>query len=159
MKADIVNYVERCLECQQVKAKNKHPEGLLQPHTIPELKWKFSSMEFFVGLSLMTRRHDSIFMVVDTLMKSAHFIHVCTMYQVPKLARVFISNIMRLHGMPKKIISNKGSMFIGHFWTSFQEALGTQLNFGTTYHLETDRNKERMNQILEYMFHMYVMYQ
>jgi transposase InsO family protein len=70
--------------------------------------------------------------------KSAHFIPVRMMYQAPDIARVFISEIVRLHGVPKKIISDRGSVFTGRFWTSFQEALGTQLNFSTVYHPETD---------------------
>jgi hypothetical protein len=70
-------------------------------------------MDFIVGLPLMARRHDSIFVVVDTLMKSAHFIPMCTTYQAPNIARVFISEIVRLHGMPKRIISDRGSVFTG----------------------------------------------
>ena len=77
-------------------------------------------------------------MVVDTLTKSTHFVLVHTTYQEPDIARVFISEIVRLHGVPKRIISDQGSMFTGLFWTSFQEALGTQLNFSTTYHLEAN---------------------
>jgi transposase InsO family protein len=95
-------------------------------------------MDFIVGFPLTARRHDLIFLVVDTLTKSAHFIHVHTMYQAPDIARVFISEIVRLHGVPKRIISDRGSMFTGQLWTSFQEALGTQLNFSTMYHPETD---------------------
>jgi hypothetical protein len=113
MKADIVNYVARCLECQQVKAEHRHPTGLLQPHAIPESKWEVISMDFIVGLPLMARRHDSIFVVVDTLTKSAHFIPVRTTYQAPDIARVFISEIVRLHGVPKRIISDRGSVFTG----------------------------------------------
>jgi hypothetical protein len=70
-------------------------------------------MDFIVGLPLTTRRHYSIFVVVDTLTKSAHFIPVHTMYQAPDIARVFISEIVRMHGVPKKIISDRGSMFTG----------------------------------------------
>jgi hypothetical protein len=70
-------------------------------------------MDFIVGLSLTARRHDLIFVVVDTLTKSAHFIPVRTMYQAPDIARVFISEIVRLHGMPKIIISDRGSVFTG----------------------------------------------
>jgi transposase InsO family protein len=114
-------------------------------------------MHFIVGLPLMTRRHDLIFVVVDTLTKSAHFIPVRTMYQAPEIARVFISEILRLHDVPKRIISDRGSMFTRQFWTSLQEALGTQLDFSSTYHPETDGKTERTNQILEDMFHMYVM--
>jgi hypothetical protein len=60
MKTDIVNFVARCLECQQVKAEHRHPVGLLQPHAIPESKWEVISMDFIVGLPLTTRRHESI---------------------------------------------------------------------------------------------------
>jgi hypothetical protein len=119
MKADIVNFVARCLECQQVKAEHRHPTGLLQPHAILESKWEVISMDFIVGLPLTARRHDSIFVVVDTLTKSAHFIPVRTTYQAPDIARVFISEIVRFHGVPKKIISDRGLVFIGRFWMSF----------------------------------------
>jgi hypothetical protein len=138
MKADIVNYVVRCLECQKVKYENRHSVGLLQPHAILESKWEIIFMDFIMGLSLTTRRHDSIFMVAETLMKSAHFITVHMTYQAPDIARFFINEIVIFHGMPKRIISNQGSVFIGLFSTSFQEALGTQLNFSTMYHPETD---------------------
>ena len=113
MKDDIVNYVVRCLECQQVKAEHRHPVGLLQPHEIPESKWEVISMDFIVGFPLMVRRHDSIFVVVDTLTKSAHFIPVHMTYQAPDIGRFFISEIVRLHGMPKRIISDRGLVFTG----------------------------------------------
>jgi hypothetical protein len=98
-------------------------------------------MKFVVGLPLTTRRHDSIFVVVDTMTKSAHFILVRTTYQAPNIARVFVSETVRLHGVPKIIISVQGLMFTRQFWTIFQEALGTKLNFNTTYHHETDGKK------------------
>ena len=157
MKADIVNYVARCLECQQVKAKHRHPAGLLQPHAIPESKWEVISMDFIVGLPLTMRRHETIFVVVYTLTKSAHFIPMCMMYQAPEIARFFISEIVRLHGVPKWIISDRGSEFTGQFWTSFQDALGTQLKFSTAYHLEVDGQTKRLKQTLEDMLRMYVM--
>jgi hypothetical protein len=114
-------------------------------------------MDFIVGLSLIEMRHESFFVLVNTLTKSAHFIHVCMMYQAPNIAIFFISEIMRLHGVLKRIIFDQGSMFIGRFWTSFQEALETKLNFSTAYHSETDGKTEQMNQILEDMLHMYMM--
>jgi hypothetical protein len=115
MKADIVNFVARCLECQQVKDEHRHPTGLLQPHAIPESKWEDISMDFIIGLPLTARRHDSIFVVVDTLMKSAPLIPVRSTYQAPDIARVFTNEIVRLHGVPKKIISDRGSVFTGRF--------------------------------------------
>jgi hypothetical protein len=157
MKADIDSYMVRCLECQQVKAEHRHQVGLLQPHIIPQSKWEVILTDFIFGFPLTARRHDSIFMIVDTLTKSTHFIPIRMMYQVPNIARFFVSKIVRLHGVPKMIISNRESMFTRRFWTSFQEALGTQLNFSTTYHPETDGKIERTNQILEVMLCLYVM--
>jgi hypothetical protein len=78
-------------------------------------------------------------------------------YQAPDIARVLFSEIVRLHGMPKRIITEQGSVLTGQFWTSFQEALGTQLNVSTAYHLEIDGQTERMNQTLEDMLCMSVM--
>ena len=98
--------------------------GLLQPHVIPKLKWEVISMDFIVGLPLTTRRHDSIFVVVDTLTKSAHFIPVRMMYQAPDIAIVFISEIVRLHGVPKNIISDRGSVFTGQILDEFPRGLG-----------------------------------
>jgi hypothetical protein len=111
MKADIVNYVERCLEFQQVKVEHRHLAGLLQPHAILESKWEVISMDFIVGLPLTARRNDSIFVVVDALTKSSHFIPVHTTYQAPDIAIFFISEIVRLHGVPKRIISDRGLVF------------------------------------------------
>jgi hypothetical protein len=75
-------------------------------------------MDFIVGLPLTARRHDSIFVVVDTLTKSAHFIPVRMTYQAPDIVRFFISEIVRLHGVPKKIISDRGSSV---YWTILDE--------------------------------------
>jgi hypothetical protein len=80
MKADLFSYVARFLECQQVKTEHRHPTGLLQPPVIPESEWEVILMHFNVGFPLMARRHDSIFVVVDPLMKIAHSIPVRTMY-------------------------------------------------------------------------------
>jgi hypothetical protein len=143
MKENIFNYVAICLECQQVKAEHRHPIGLLQPHAIPESKWEVISMDFIVVFPLTTRRHNSIlFLVIDTLTKSAHFIPMCTMYEAPEIAIVFISENVRLHGVPKRIITDRGLMFTRQFWTSLQEALGSQLNLSTTYHPKTDGKTE-----------------
>ena len=87
----------RCLECQQVNAEHRHPTGLLQPHSIPESKWEVISMDFIVGFPLTERRHDSIFMVVYTLTKSAHFIPVHMTYHALDIARFFTSDIVRLN--------------------------------------------------------------
>ena len=87
--------------------------GLLKPHAIPKSKWEVIWMDFLVGFPLTTMRHESIFVVVDTLTKSSHFIHLRTMYHAPDISRVFITEVVRLHGVTKRIIYDRGSVFIG----------------------------------------------
>jgi hypothetical protein len=122
----------RCLEGQQVKVEHRHPTGLLQPHAIPESKWEVISMDFIVELSLTARRHDSIFMIVDTLTKSSHFFPVHTTHQAPSIARVYINKILRLPDVPKESYPIRDSGLQDDFGRVSQEALGTPLNFSTT---------------------------
>jgi transposase InsO family protein len=140
-----------------VKANHHHPAGLLQPHDVSMSKWEVISRDFFVGLPLTSHRHNVILVIVDKLTKSAHFIPVRDTYDVTNVARVFISEVIRLHGIPKNIISDRDSRSTSRFWTSLQSALGTQLNLSTAYHPETDGRTERVNQVMEDMLRMYVM--
>ena len=87
-------------------------------------------------------------MIVDKLTKSAHFIPVRDTYDVIDVARVFVSEVIHLHGIPKQIISDRDSRFTSRFWTSLQSALGTHLNLSTTYHIETDGETERVNHVM-----------
>ena len=108
-------------------------------------------MDFVVGLPLTGRKHDSVWVVVDRLTKSAHFLPVGTHYSLDKLAELYIKEIVRLHGIPISIISDRDPRFTLRFWGKLQEALSTQLNFSTTFHPQTDGQSERVIQILEYM--------
>jgi transposase InsO family protein len=157
MKRDVVHFVTKFLECQQVKADHHHPAGLLQPHDVPMSKWEVISMDFVVGFSLTSHRHNAILVIVDKLTKSAHFIPVRDTYDVTDVARMFVSEVIHLHQIPKKMISDRDSRFTSRFWTSLQSALGTQLNLSTTYHPETDGKTKRVNQVMEYILRMYVM--
>ncbi|KAK1607211.1 hypothetical protein QYE76_030884 [Lolium multiflorum] len=104
-----------------------------------------------LGLPKSSRGNDSIWVVIDRLTKVAHFIPVKTTYQGPKLAELYISRIVALHGTPKSIVSDRGSQFTSRFWQKVHEGLGTRLNFSTAYHPQTDGQTERVNQILEDM--------
>jgi hypothetical protein len=157
MMCDVVHFVAKCLECQQVKADHHHPTGLLQPHDVPMSKWEVISMDFVVGLPLTSHRHNDILVIVDKLTKIAHFIPIKDTYDVTDVARMFISEVIHLHGLPKKIISDRDSQFTSRFWTSLQSMLGTQLNLSTTYHPETNGKTERVNQVMEDILRMYVM--
>jgi hypothetical protein len=108
-------------------------------------------MDFIVGLPRTRVGYDSIWVVVDRLTKSAHFIPVKTSYNSAVLAELYMSQIVCLHGVPKKIVSDRGTQFTSHFWQQLHEALGTHLNFSSTYHPQTDGKTKITNQILEYL--------
>ena len=134
MKSDIVAYVARCDICQRVKAEHKRPVGLLQPLDIPVWKWEDISMDFIVGLPPSQKGHDSIWVIVDRLTKVAHFILVKIAYTVDKLADLYIDNILHLHGASKIIVSDRGPQFTAKFWKSFHKAMGTTLDYSTSFH-------------------------
>ena len=106
---------------------------------------------------MSVRRHDAIMVVVDRLSKVAHFIPVKSSYNAASVAKVYMENIVKLHGIPKKIISDRDPVFSSSLWRALQCELGTQLNFSSAYHPETNGQTERVNQILEDMLRMYVM--
>ncbi|MGV8048401.1 hypothetical protein PJP07_29815, partial [Mycobacterium kansasii] len=97
------------------------------------------------------RGHNTIWVIVDRLTKSAHFIPVRASWSMDRLAKVFIEEIVRLHGVPVSIVSDRDSRFTSQFWRSFQQALGVTLHLSTAYHPQTDGQTERVNQILEDM--------
>ena len=134
MKRDISEFVTKCLVCQRVKTEHQVPSGLLQPIRIPEWKWDRITMDFVVGLPLTGRKHDSVWVLVDRLTKSAHFLPVRTDYSLDKLADLYIKEIVRLHGIPISIISDRDPRFTSRFWGKLQEALGTRLNFSIAFH-------------------------
>jgi hypothetical protein len=149
MKREIAEYVARCDSCQRIKAEHQRPAGLLQPLQIPQWKWDEIGMDFIVGLPRTRAGYDSIWVVVDHLTKTTHFIPVKTTYNSAVLAELCMSRIVCLHGITKKIISDRGTQFTSHFWQQLHEALGTHLKLSSAYHLQTDGQTERTNQILE----------
>ena len=157
MKCDVVHFVSKFLKCQQVKDDHHHSTCVLQPHDVPMSKWEVISMDFVVGLLLTLHRHIDIQLIVDKLTKSAHFIPVRDTYDVTDVEHMFISVVICLHGLSKKIISDRDSRFTSRFWTSLQLVLGTQLNLSTSYHPKMDGKTERVNQVIEEMLRMYVM--
>ena len=151
MKREVAQYVSECDICKRVKASHLRPAGLLQPLTIPSGKWEDISMDFIVGLPKTAKGYDSIWVVVDRLTKSAHFIPVKTGYKSYQYAELYIARIVSLHGIPKTIISDRGSQFVARFLEQLHAALGTQLIRSSAYHPQTDGQTERINQILEDM--------
>eukprot|EP00253_Pinus_taeda_P020204 PITA_20204 len=152
-------HVSHYAECQQIKAEHQHPAGLLQPLPVPGWKWEIISMDFITGLPKTKRNNDSIFVIVDKLSKAAHFIPVQSTYRAAQIAHIFMQNVFKLHGLPKTIISDRDVKFTSAFWKTLFAELGTQLNFSTAYHPQTDGQTERVNQMVEDMLRAYVMQQ
>jgi hypothetical protein len=115
MKHVAARYVSECDTCRKVKADYMKPRGLLQPLSIPTWKWDDISLDFVVCLPLTACKFNSIWVIVDRLTKSAHFIPVSTKYNAQKYAVIYIAHVLCLHGIPKMIISDQGSQFIAHF--------------------------------------------
>jgi hypothetical protein len=138
--------VVECDVCQRVKAEHQRPAGLLHPLKIPKWKWEEIGMDFIVGLPRTFVGYDSIWVIVDRLTKVAHFIPVRTNYTGAKLVELYMARIVCLHGVPKKIVSDRGHNSLLGFWQKLHECLDTQLNFSSAYHPQTDGQTERTNQ-------------
>ena len=115
MRTDIAEYVAKCDTCRRIKAEHQRPAGLLKPLDIPVWKWDDISMDFIVGLPRTQNGHDAIWVIVDRLTKVAHFIPISDRYRVAKLADLYVDNILRLHGAPKSIVSDRGPQFTAQF--------------------------------------------
>ena len=151
MKRDVASFVAKCIVCQQVKAEHQRPSGLLQPLPIPEWKWDKITMDFVTGLPLTPLKHDVVWVIVDRLTKTAHFIPIRKDYKLTRLARLYVDNIVRLHGVPSSIVSDRDPRFTSRFWKALQQALGTELHLSTAHHPQTDGQSERTIQTLEDM--------
>ncbi|GJX66665.1 putative reverse transcriptase domain-containing protein [Tanacetum coccineum] len=151
MKAIIAEYVGKCLTCSRVKAECQKPSGLLIQPEIPTWKWERITMDFVTKLPKTSSGHDTIWVIVDRLTKSAHFIPTKATDSMETLTRLYIKEIVSRHGVPISIISDRDSHFTSRFWQSMQSALGTQLDMSTAYHPETDGQSERTIQTLEDM--------
>ena len=126
MKRDIAEFVSKCLTCQQVKVEHQKPTGLLQSLPIPQWKWERITMDFVVGLPRCQSGDDTIWVIVDRLTKSAHFLPIKNSDSLDKLAQLYVREIIRLHGTPVSIVSDRDP--------SLQNALGTKLHFSTAFH-------------------------
>ncbi|GJS40324.1 reverse transcriptase domain-containing protein [Tanacetum coccineum] len=157
MKRDIAEYVSRCLTCSKIKAEHQKPSGFLQQPEIPEWKWEKLTMDFITKLPKSSSGYDTIWVIVDRLTKSAHFLPIREDYKTEKLAKIYVNEIVARHGVPVSIISDRDGRFTSHLWQALQEALGTRLDMSTAYHPQTDGQSERTIQTLEDMLRACVM--
>ena len=133
MLRDVENLLKKCLECLRAKSKVK-PHGLYTPLPIPTAPWIDISMDFIVGLPRTKKGRDSIFVVVDRFSKMAHFIACHKTDDATNVANLFFREVVRLHGIPRTIVSDRDTKFLSHFWRSLWGKLGTRLLFSTSSH-------------------------
>nr|GFB75134.1 reverse transcriptase domain-containing protein [Tanacetum cinerariifolium] len=136
--ADIATYVSKCLTCARAKAEHQRPSGLLVQPAIPEWKWDNITMDFITKLPKSSQGFDTIWVIVDRLTKSAHFLPIRENDPLDKLARLYLNIIVARYGIRVSIICDRDGRFTFNFWKSFQKALGTNICMSTAYHLETD---------------------
>ncbi|XP_073153193.1 uncharacterized protein [Henckelia pumila] len=136
-------------EAHTVKVEHQRPAGLLKPLHIPTWKWEDVTMDFVIGLPITQRRMNSIWIIVDRLTKSAHFLPVRNNFSMNQYAELYIQEVVRLHGVPARIVSDRDPRFTSNFWKSLHHGLGTKLAFSTAFHPQTDGQSERVIQILE----------
>ena len=119
MKRQVGDFVRQCLTCQQVKAEHQKPAELLQPLEVAEWKWKHVTMDFVTHLPRTPQGHDAVWVKVDRLTKSAHFLVVRTTFTLERFCQWYIREIVRLHGVPVSIVLDRDPRFTMHFWKSF----------------------------------------
>ncbi|KAK8934918.1 hypothetical protein KSP39_PZI014856 [Platanthera zijinensis] len=154
LKKDVARYVAECNTCALVKAECQKPGGFLKSLPIPEWKFDDISMDFVHGLPRSQRGHDSIWVIVDRLTKVAHFLPNRRDDSVETLAKLYVEQVVRLHSVPRSIVSDRDGRFTSNDWRLVHQILGTKLAFSTAFHPQTDGQTERTNRTMEDMLRM-----
>lgn len=144
----VKEFLQQCTICQQYKTDCMKPAGLLQPLPIPAQIWTDVSMDFIEGLP-PSNGHTVIMVVVDRLTKYAHFVALKHPFTAIIVAKAFVANIVRLHGIPTSIVSDRDKVFISSFWQALFQLQGTKLCMSSSYHPQSDGQTEVVNRTLE----------
>lgn len=148
MRGMVKDYLKECDVCQRFKNDCMKPSGLLQPLPIPTRIWTDISMDFIEGLP-SSNGYSVIMVVVDRLTKYAHFVALKHPFSAATVAKAFITNVVRLHGIPTSIVSDRDKVFLSSFWQALFQLQGTQLCMSSSYHPQSDGQTEVMNRTLE----------
>jgi hypothetical protein len=156
MIEDVKKYVGTCLECQSNKATNLLPAGLLQPLPIPTRRWETVSLDLITQLPRTKGGNDCIAVFVDMLSKMTHYAATTTTVTAAQLAKIFFAEVVRHHGIPTSLVSDRDARFTSKFWRELWRLLGTKLRLSSSYHPQTDGQTERANRTLEQVLRAYV---
>ena len=137
MKQEMVDSVAKCDICQRSKAERVSYLGLLQPLELPQQSWSNITMNFIKGLPKSNGKHV-IMVVVDRFTKCTHFVAMAHSFNARKVAKLFMGNIYKLHGLPSSIVSDRDKLFTSAFWQELFKVMGTKLEISTAYHFQTD---------------------
>ena len=152
----VERFVASCDTCQRVKPSNQPSSGLLQPLPVPERNWSSISMDFIVDLPPSTTGTNALFVVVCRLSKQAHFIPTRTSATAQDIAKLFVSNVFRHHGLPSSIVSDRDPKFVSHFWSALMSLLSIERKMSSSYHPQTDGQTEIINRQIEQMIRCYI---
>ena len=143
MKLDVENFVKQCQICQQAKHEHTHPARLLQQLPIPQGAWQDLSMDFVEGL-LTSENSNAILVVVDWFSKYSHFIPLKHPFTAPSVARLVPDHVVKLHGMPRSIVSDRDKVFSSSFWKTLFSLSDTKLLMSIAYHLQMTVRQSRL---------------
>ena len=133
MRSEVENFVSRCRVCQHAKGRSQNT-GLYTPLPIPTRPWDSVSMDFILGLPRTQKGHGSIFVVVDRFTKMAHLIPYYKTSDATHISNLLFDEVVKLHGLPRILVSDRDVKFIGHFYRTMWKNLGTRLKFSSSYH-------------------------
>lgn len=148
VKKDVTEYVKACDTCNRNKPEHVSSPGLLQPIAVPGNAWEVISMDFVEGLP-KSKGKDVILVIVDKLTKYCHLIPLTHPYTAAKVAQEVLHQVVKLHGAPSAIISDRDPIFVSKFWQELFNVMGTKIKLSTAYHPQTDGQTERVNQCIE----------